>query len=119
MGVVYEAVQDRPSRRVALKLLNQRLVSAATQRRFAFEAEVLGRLRHPNIAQIYEAGVSDDGTPYIAMELVSDARTIVDDARARRLDRSARIERMLSLCAAVEHGHRRGVVHRDIKPANV
>src|SRR5262249_32724666 len=70
MGVVYEAEQDSPRRAVALKVVRPGLVSPGLLRRFAQEAEILGRLRHPGIAQIYEAGLAEDGQPFFAMELV-------------------------------------------------
>jgi len=61
MGTVYEAVQEQPRRVVALKVVNRSLLSASSMRCFQFEAQVLGRLRHANIAQIYEAGTHGDG----------------------------------------------------------
>ncbi len=81
MGVVYLAEQDRPHRRVALKVLRPGATSPDTLRRFELEAEVLARLRHPGIATIYEAGVTTlsssaagDRVPYIAMEYVHGER---------------------------------------------
>src|SRR5205085_7965335 len=76
MGVVYEAEQEQPRRTVALKVIRPELVSRDHVRRFAREAEVLARLQHPGIAQIYEAGTAEgpDGPqPYFAMELVRGA----------------------------------------------
>jgi hypothetical protein len=73
MGTVYEAVQDDPRRLVALKLLRSDAASRSAMKRFRHEAEILGRLRHPNIAQVYEAGTFDTGEraqPFFAMELV-------------------------------------------------
>ena len=61
MGVVYEAEQDRPHRRVALKVIRPGLAAPTRLRRFEHEAEILGRLQHPGIAQIYDAGVADTG----------------------------------------------------------
>src|SRR5687767_11520407 len=76
MGVVYEAVQEQPRRSVALKLMRTGLGSRAAMRRFETEAQVLGRLHHPNIAQVYEAGAHVAGTlrvPYFAMEYIAGA----------------------------------------------
>ena len=73
MGEVYEAEQDDPRRRVALKVVQSGLFGREHRSRFRHEAQVLGRLRHPGIAQIYEAGTSDGteaGQPYFAMELI-------------------------------------------------
>lgn len=67
MGIVYEAVQEQPHRTVALKVMRRGIASRSALRRFQYEAQIMGRLRHPGIAQIFEAGIhnDDDGTvPY-------------------------------------------------------
>jgi tetratricopeptide (TPR) repeat protein len=122
MGTVFEAEQERPRRRVALKTLGLKSLSEDSVRRFRIEAEVLGRLKHPAIAQIYETGVADlDGVPipYLAMELVEDAHNLVAHCTERGLGQRKRIELFQEACAAVQHGHQRGVLHRDLKPDNV
>ncbi len=123
MATVFEAVQEHPKRRVALKVMNQTMSSANDCARFGFETEALARLHHPAIAQIYEAGAACVGgttpNPFFAMELVADARTITDYAQARKLDLHSRMEMFSVVCDAVHHGHQHGVIHRDIKPANV
>lgn len=123
MGTVYEAFQDEPRRKVALKLLRAGLSSASAVRRFRFEAELLARLRHPGIAPIHEAGVHEDERgvelPYLAMELVEDARDIVRYASEERLELGARVELFQQVLAAAQHGHQQGVVHRDLKPPNI
>ncbi len=138
MGVVYRARQTRPSREVALKVIRPGLATPAMLRRFEFEAEMLGRLQHPGIAQIIEAGTFDTGLgpqPYFAMELVSGggtgvgmgggaggaepARTLLDHCNRAGLDQRARIELFRRVCDAVEHAHQRGVIHRDLKPGNI
>ena len=121
MGIVYVAEQERPRRTVALKVLQRGLGSPALRRRFEHEAELLGRLRHPGIAQIYEAGTAGEGAQaqaYIAMELV-DGRQLTDHADARRLGTRQRVELMHRVCEAIEHAHQRGIIHRDLKPANI
>ncbi|MEM7247968.1 MAG: protein kinase [Acidobacteriota bacterium] len=122
MGTVYEAEQERPRRRVALKLLQGRLGSEAACRRFEREAEFLGQLGHPGIAQVFESGLHRDvhggSIPWIAMELV-EGRTIREHADADRLDRRERIGLILQACEAVSHAHARGIVHRDLKPDNI
>src|SRR5262249_36796406 len=70
MGVVYEAEQDNPRRPVALKVIRPGLVSPVLLKRFAQEAQILGRLHHRGIAQIYEAGVAEDGQPFFALEFI-------------------------------------------------
>jgi serine/threonine protein kinase/tetratricopeptide (TPR) repeat protein len=121
MGVVYEAEQTSPRRRVAVKVIRPLLVSAETRRRFEFEAEVLARLEHPSIARIYEAAVSgvDDGGPlFFAMELV-EGESLVRYADATGMPHRRRLELMADICDAVQHAHLRGIVHRDLKPANI
>ncbi|TVQ51245.1 MAG: serine/threonine protein kinase [Phycisphaerales bacterium] len=122
MAVVFEAEQDQPRRPVALKLMRRGLVSRSALRRFRYEVEILAKLQHPNIAQIYEADVHDDGTggvPYFAMEYITDARRITDYALANHLSVHERLELFRNVCEAVHHGHQKGVIHRDLKPANI
>ena len=91
MGAVYEAEQDRPRRTVALKVIRPGLASASLLERFLHESQILGRLHHPGIAQVYEAGLADDGQPLFAMEFI----------RGLALDEFARL-RALTLLARVE-----------------
>lgn len=123
MATVYEAIQDQPRRRVALKMLRFGLAHTSALARFRFETEVLARLQHPGIAQIFEAGAYDDGhgcsIPYFAMEYIADASPITEYARRRQLSLQARLALVASVCDAVQHGHQHGVIHRDLKPGNV
>ncbi len=123
MGVVFEASQERPNRRVALKLVQSVFASPATLLRFRYEAEALGRLRHSGIAQVYEAGVDvdphGDERPFLAMEFVEGARPITEYVRERELGYEHVVRLFIGVCAAVQHGHERGVLHRDIKASNV
>jgi len=121
MGVVYRAEQERPRREVALKLMRAAVDGEAGARRFEREAQLLGRLQHPGIAQIFESGIAELETgaaAYIAMELV-DGRALVEYADAAGLDLRARVGLLAELCDAVHHAHLRGVIHRDLKPNNV
>lgn len=121
MGVVYEAEQDHPRRRIALKVLRAELAATKDFSRFEQEAEILGRLKHPGIAHVYEAGTwaSEEGDrPFIAMELV-DGTPIDEAVRSRKLAVTEVLELMAQVSATVEHAHRHGVVHRDLKPANI
>jgi len=118
MGVVYEAKQDSPSRRVALKLLAP-FSGPEAERRFELEGELLGRLQHPGIARVYDAGTAttDHGTrAYLAMELVDGSELL---EHANRLPMRERLMLVAEIADAVEHAHQRGVIHRDLKPANV
>jgi WD40 repeat protein/serine/threonine protein kinase len=129
MATVYEAVQENPNRRVALKVMHPASAwSTGTQHdaeaalRFRLESQALARLRHPAIAQIYEAGTAHlSGTiaPFFAMELVPDALPITEFATSNALPLRKRLELFIQVCDAVLHGHQQGVIHRDIKPDNV
>lgn len=122
MGTVYEAQQENPRRPVALKTLRAGYWGGDQVRRFQAEARILGVLQHPGIAQVFEAGTSDiDGmaVPYFAMELVPNARTLVEYAEEHDLDLRARLKLFQGVCEAVHYGHTKGVIHRDLKPGNV
>jgi WD40 repeat protein/predicted Ser/Thr protein kinase len=118
MGTVYEAEQDSPRRIVALKVVRPGLTSDAFLKRFTHEAEILGRLQHPGIAQVFEAGLADDGQPFFAMEFIH-GLPLDEYARRHGLDLSARVALLSRVCDAVQHAHDRGVIHRDLKPANI
>ena len=122
MGRVYEARQTAPDRVVALKVLREGVTSAELARRFAHEADLLGRLRHPAIAHVHAAGTHRGGGtdwPFMLMELVADAATITADARERGLSARDRVALFARACAGVAHAHREGIVHRDLKPGNI
>ncbi len=120
-GVVYEAEQERPRRRVAVKLLVRDLLSPRRRGRFELEAEALGRLQHPCIASVIESGIAAPtgfDTPYIALEFV-DGRPVTEFAVKENLPLTARIELFIRICDGVHHAHQRGVIHRDLKPGNI
>lgn len=123
MATVYEAIQETPHRRVALKVMHQSMARTDAYLRFKLEAETLARLSHPGIAQIYEVGAARLGgptaVPFFAMELVQDAVPITDYARSKDLPLRERIRLFTTVCEAVLHGHQHGVIHRDLKPANI
>ncbi|MEM7165346.1 MAG: serine/threonine-protein kinase [Planctomycetota bacterium] len=118
MGVVYEAEQSSPRRRVAVKLLRRGLSTKKLRRRFELEAEVLGQLHHDGIARIYEADVDKEGVPFIAMEYV-DGVPLTHYLSQQELPLEARIELLATIADTVDHAHRKGILHRDIKPSNV
>lgn len=118
MGAVYEAEQDNPRRTVALKVIRPGLASPALVKRFSHEAQILGRLHHLGIAQVYEAGLAHDGQPFFAMEFIR-GQPLDEYARCRGLDLRARVGLVARVCDAVQHAHDQGVIHRDLKPANI
>lgn len=121
MGVVYRARQHHPRRFVALKVVDPDQWNPDLLRRLQREAESLGRLEHPGIARLYQAGASDSVTgprPWLAMELV-DGLPLLDYVQRHRLGRRERLELLARVADAVHYAHTRDVIHRDLKPANV
>ncbi|MDG2424146.1 MAG: serine/threonine-protein kinase [Phycisphaerales bacterium] len=122
MGTVYLAKQLHPRRTVAIKVMNPGVTTRETLRRFEFETQVLARLSHPNIAQIYEAGTWNNGIeelPYFAMEYISPVRSIQEYVDRKKHSARARLELIAAACDAVGHAHSKGVIHRDLKPGNI
>lgn len=126
MGTVYLAEQDQPKRRVALKVLQPIFRSSSILRRFTVESEILARLSHPSIAQVFDAGAHEfhgDGIrltlPWYALEYLENAAPLTQYAQRHRLDTVARVELVATICDAVHHAHQKGVIHRDLKPANL
>ena len=119
MGTVYEGMDNRLRRSVAIKLLNEGLAGDALFiERFRREARAVASLSHPNIASLFDYG-EDNDTPYIVMELLPGrdlARVLQQEGPLSPGRASETARRVLE---ALQHGHDAGVVHRDVKPANV
>ena len=128
MGTVYEAEQDKPRRVVALKVIRPGYASPQLLKRFEQESQVLGRLQHPGIAQIYEAGTHEVApsaagsrgviVPYFAMEYIR-GRGLKVFMEEQNLGTRQRLELVAKVCDAVHHAHQKGVIHRDLKPGNI
>lgn len=117
MGVVYRAKQAAlVDREIAIKVIREPHPEHVV--RFAKEQQAMARLEHPGIARIFDAGQTEDGSQYIAMELVRGI-PITDYCRKNQLSLEKRLALLVELCHAVQHAHGKGVVHRDIKPSNV
>jgi serine/threonine protein kinase len=122
MSVVYTAMQEHPRRKVAIKVLRGGQFSPVTAKRFYQEVEILGKLDHPWIAKIYNAGTHDDGTgatPYYVMEHVEEACELTQYLEKEKPSRREVLKLFTMVTSAVEHGHHRGIVHRDLKPGNI
>ncbi|MGE0039607.1 MAG: serine/threonine-protein kinase [Vicinamibacterales bacterium] len=119
MGVVYAAQQDRPRRTVALKVLRRGANRPEVIRRFELEAEMLGQLQHPAIAQVhaFHPGTRHDPA-FLAMELVGGPR-VTEYADAAGLGIADRLRLVATIADGVQHAHQRGIIHRDLKPANI
>lgn len=115
MGVVYEAEQELPRRRVALKTLPSWNRTTGATERFRGEVEALARVLHPGVPQVYEV-FEVDGAPVLSMELVEGV-PLLEAADARSLRQRVRL--LCDIAEAVQHAHERGVIHRDLKPGNV
>jgi serine/threonine protein kinase len=120
MGSVWLARRSdgRFERQAAVKFVSIALAGGATEERFKREGLILGRLTHPHIAELLDAGISSDGQPYLILEYI-DGTTIDEYCDQHKLDVEARVRLFLDVLAAVAHAHANLIVHRDIKPSNV
>ncbi len=119
MAVVYLAEQSEPvRRRVALKILKPGMDTKQVIARFESERQALAVLDHPNIAKVFDGGVTETGRPYFAMERVRGI-PITDYCDDHRLGTEQRVRLFIDVCSAVQHAHHKGLIHRDIKPSNL
>ncbi|MFN0131648.1 MAG: tetratricopeptide repeat protein [Phycisphaerales bacterium] len=118
-GTVHLAEQESPvRRRVALKIIKRGMDTSAVVARFERERQALALMDHPNIAKVFDAGATDSGRPFFAMEYV-EGEAITHYCDRRRLSLKERLRLFQQVCAAVQHAHGKGIIHRDIKPSNV
>lgn len=118
-GTVYLCQQERPiERRIAVKVLRPGMDSRSVLRRFEEERILLSRMDHPGIARVLDAGKTEDGQPYIAMEYIEGVQ-ITTYCNNKQLVLRSRLSLFAQACQAIQHAHQKGVIHRDIKPSNV
>ncbi len=118
-AVVYLAQQSEPvRRRVALKILKPGMDTKEVLARFEAERQALAMMDHPHIAKVFDAGATEQGRPYFAMEYV-DGTPITDYCDEYRLSIKDRLMLFIQLCEAVQHAHTKAIIHRDLKPSNV
>ncbi|MFC1637126.1 serine/threonine protein kinase [Planctomycetota bacterium] len=119
MGVVYLAEQQEPIRRkVAVKVIKPGMDSKRVISRFEAERQALALLDHPNIAHVYDAGMTETGRPYFVMEHVK-GLPVTEHCDHYKLNIEQRLKLFQQVCQAVQHAHQRGIIHRDIKPSNI
>ncbi len=119
MATVYMAEQEHPIlRKVALKIIKLGMDSKNVVARFEAERQALAMMDHPNIAKVFDAGITEAGRPYFVMELVKGV-AITQYCDKNKLSTRDRLELFLQVCRAVQHAHQKGIIHRDIKPSNV
>jgi len=119
MGVVYKAEQLWPIQRiVALKVVKSSAASGEVVARFEAEQQALAMMNHPNVAKVLDAGTTEDGRPYFAMEYVH-GEPITDYCDHHHLSLQNRLRLLIQACDGVQHAHQKTIVHRDLKPGNV
>ncbi|MEM6979765.1 MAG: protein kinase [Planctomycetota bacterium] len=118
-GLVFVAQQDHPiQRQVAIKVVKPGMGTKEVLARFEAERQAVAMMDHPNIARIFDAGVTEDGRPYFAMELVRGV-SLIEFADAHRRTIRERIDLFIDVCLAVHHAHQKAVINRDLKTSNV
>ncbi|MDG2424886.1 MAG: serine/threonine-protein kinase [Phycisphaerales bacterium] len=119
MGAVYLAEQSTPvRRRVALKVIKPGFDTRNTLARFQAERQALAMMDHPGIAKVLEAGTTDAGRPWFAMEYIQ-GEELLNYCDEHRLATHQRLSLFIRICEAVQHAHQRGIIHRDLKPSNI
>ncbi len=119
MGSVWVAEQQRPlKRKVAIKLIKPGMDSKQVLARFEAERQALAVMDHPNIAKVFDGGLTDNGRPYFVMEYVKGV-PFTDYCDRARLPLKDRLTLFIAVCSAVQHAHQKGIIHRDLKPSNI
>ena len=119
MGIVYKAEQREPVRRLAaIKVIKLGMDTREVIARFDAELQALALMSHPNVAKVFDAGMTATGRPYFAMEYVAGV-PITSYCDTNKLSTRERLELFIPVCQAVQHAHQKGVIHRDLKPGNI
>ena len=120
MGAVYLATRQNSDfkQKVAVKVIKRGMDSEAILKRFANERRILSSLKHPNIAQLIDGGISSEGLPFFVMEYV-EGKPLNQFCKENNLSFEERLKIFRRICAAVEHAHKNLVIHRDLKPSNI
>lgn len=119
MGVVYMALEEEPVRRkVAIKFVKPGIGTPQVVARFEAERQAMAMMEHPCITKVFGAGSTDEGLPYVVMELVR-GTPITQFCADRKLDLEGRLRLFVQASRAVQHAHQKGVIHRDLKPSNI
>jgi serine/threonine protein kinase/extradiol dioxygenase family protein len=118
-GVVYMAERREPFvQRVALKVIRPGKETDEVIARFEQERQALAMMDHPNIAKVFDGGLTPEGQPYFAMEWVA-GLPITEYCDQFKMDMKERLRLFISVCEAVQHAHMKGIIHRDLKPGNI
>jgi len=118
-GIVYEAVQDFPRRKVAVKLLRDGPhADAKARKRFEREIAIAAKLKHPNVVTILDSGVMPDGRRFCIMEYIRGQR-LTSYVHENKLNLAKTLQLFANVCEAVNYAHQRGIMHRDLKPSNI
>jgi non-specific serine/threonine protein kinase/serine/threonine-protein kinase len=120
MGTVYLArrADGEFTQDVALKIVRQTLVDKELELRFKRERQILADLSHPNIARLFDGGMTDIGEPFLVMEYI-DGKALIEYAQTAKLSLESRLHLFVKICNAVSFAHQNLIVHRDIKPSNI
>ena len=120
MGTVYKARRSDGSfeQEVAIKVILQSLSTAGFIERFRQERQILAKLNHPNIAQLLDGGITDDGLPFLVMEMVT-GKNLAEYVKVSNLSIEQKLQLFLQICEAVKYAHSHLIVHRDLKPGNI
>jgi eukaryotic-like serine/threonine-protein kinase len=119
MGIVYLAEQTEPiKRKVAIKVIKPGMDSKQVIARFESERQALAFLDHPNIAHIFDAGMTESGLPYFVMEFIQ-GLSITKYCDQNKMSIEERLRLFQQVCDAIQHAHQKGIIHRDIKPSNI